>query len=314
MCEGGSHCVASHRDAICSSPEAIPLSSRRLLRRENQEQRRSNDTYTLVKLRKTNRLMTNQLTTALAKLGLKKNLVIAHASLKAFGHIEGGAESMLNAILDSVRGVIMPTFTYKTMLNPEVGPPRNGITYGSETDLNKQAEPFHRDMPADKLMGTLPETLRKHPKAKRSAHPIQSFAGINADAIINSQTIFDPFAPIRALAESDGWVLLLGVDHTVNTSIHYAEKISGRLQFIRWALLPDKILECPNFPGDSEGFNAIAPLVEKYMRRVNIGDALVQAVHLSSLIHVAVDLLNQNPIALLCARKDCERCNAVRWG
>jgi aminoglycoside 3-N-acetyltransferase len=72
----------------------------------------------------------------LAKLGLTKNPVIAHASLKAFGHIEGGAETMLEALLDSVRGIIMPTFTYKAMLNPEIGPPRNGITYGSESQQN----------------------------------------------------------------------------------------------------------------------------------------------------------------------------------
>ena len=254
-----------------------------------------------------------ELKTGLAKLGLGKSLVIAHASLKAFGHIEGGAETLLEALLDSVRGVIMPTFTYKTMLNPDVGPPRNGITYGSETDLNKMAEAYHPDMPADKMMGVLPETLRKHPKAKRSMHPIQSFAGIRADAILNSQTIYNPLAPIGALAERDGWVLLLGVDHRVNTSIHYAEKLGGRMQFIRWALLQDRVVECPGFPGDSEGFEAIAPAVEKYTRRVEIGNALVQAVHLNSLIKVVVDELNKNPFALLCQRQDCERCNAVRW-
>jgi aminoglycoside 3-N-acetyltransferase len=254
-----------------------------------------------------------ELKTGLAKLGLGKSLVIAHASLKAFGHIEGGAETMVEALLDSVRGVIMPTFTYKTMLNPDVGPPRNGITYGSEADLNKMAEAYHPDMPADKMMGTLPETLRKHPKAKRSMHPIQSFAGVRADAILNSQTIYNPLAPIGALAERDGWVLLLGVDQRVNTSIHYAEKLGGRMQFIRWALLQDRVVECPGFPGDSEGFEALAPDVEKYTRRVEIGNALVQAVHLNSLIKVVVDQLNKNPFALLCQRQDCERCNAVRW-
>ena len=96
-----------------------------------------------------------------SQLGLTKTLVIAHASLKAFGHIEGGVETMLEALLDSVRGVIMPTFTYKTMLNPEIGPPRNGMTYGSETNLNKMAEAYHPDMRADKTMGILAETLRK---------------------------------------------------------------------------------------------------------------------------------------------------------
>ena len=255
----------------------------------------------------------SDLKTGLAKLGLTKHLVIAHASLKAFGHIEGGAETMLAALLDSVRGIIMPTFTYKSMLNPEVGPPRNGITYGSETDLNKLAEAFYPDMPADKMMGVLPEFLRKHPKAKRSSHPIQSFAGIRADAVINSQRIYDPLSPIGMLAEQDGWILLLGVDHTVNTSIHYAEKLAGRLQFIRWALLQDRVVECPGFPGDSDGFNVIAPALEKYTRRVEIGDALVQAVHLKSLIKVVRDQIKENPFALLCQRQDCERCTAVRW-
>lgn len=255
----------------------------------------------------------SEIKTGLSKLQLSKHLVVAHASLKAFGHIEGGAETMLNALLDSVRGVIMPTFTYKTMLNPEVGPPRNGITYGNETDLNKMVEPFHPDMPADKMMGILPEALRRHPKAKRSLHPIQSFAGIHADGVINSQRLYDPFAPLGALADQDGWVLLLGVDHTVNTSIHYAEKLAGRLQFIRWALLQDRVVECPGFPGDSEGFNVIAPAVEKYTRRVEIGNALVQAVHLKSLIKVVTDQIKENPFALLCQRQDCERCTAVRW-
>src|SRR5687768_14516045 len=119
----------------------------------------------------------SDLKTAFSKLGLSKHVVLAHASLRAFGSVD--ANTMLEALLESTRGIIMPAFTYKTMLNPEVGPPRNGITYGSEADLNKLAEPFHPDMPVDKMMGALPEVLRKHPKAKRSVHPIQSFAGIN---------------------------------------------------------------------------------------------------------------------------------------
>ncbi|MCZ2122496.1 MAG: AAC(3) family N-acetyltransferase [Anaerolineales bacterium] len=253
-----------------------------------------------------------RLKTALSKLGLSKRLVIAHASLKAFDSLD--ANVMLEALLASTRGLIMPAFTYKTMLNPEAGPPHNGMSYGSQADLNKLAEPFHPDMPVDKMMGVLPEVLRKHPKAKRSIHPIQSFVGINADALLNTQTIFEPLAPIKALAEQDGWVLLLGVDHTVNTSIHYCEKLAGRIQFIRWALTQDKVVECGGFPGDSDGFNAIAIDVEKYTRREEVGSASVQAIHLPSLLNAVIKKIRENPFALLCTRADCERCNAVRYG
>ena len=98
-------------------------------------------------------------------------------------------------------------------------------------------------------MGILPETLRNHPSATRTAHPILSFAGINADFTLFTQTLYEPLAPIGALAELDGWVVLINVDHTVNTSIHYAEKLAGRRQFVRWALVGDRVVECPNFPG-----------------------------------------------------------------
>ena len=252
------------------------------------------------------------LRTAFFKLGLSHTPVIAHASLSAFGEVIGGAETLLRATLDSVWALVMPTFTYQTMITPEVGPSDNGITYGAELDLNRMAEPFTLDKPADKQMGILPETLRHHPRAKRSPHPIQSFAGVYADKFLAAQTLQNPLGPIGALAEADGWVLLLGVDHTVNTSIHYAERLAGRKQFTRWALLPDRIIECPGFPGDSAGFEAIAPDLIQETRMVKVGNATVQAMPLRALIHAVTERLKADPLALLCQREDCPRCNAVR--
>lgn len=248
----------------------------------------------------------------LTRLGLTDRLVIAHASLKAFGDIEGGAEALLRILLASVRGLVMPTFTYKTMLTPELGPPNNGITYGNARDSNKMAEPFRPDLPADPTMGVLSEMLRRHPQAKRTYHPIQSFSGIHADSVLNTQTLYNPLAPIGALAEQDGWVLLLGVDHTVNTSIHYAEKLAGRRQFTRWALTKERVVECPGFPGDSAGFNAIAPDLEEAARALEIGGARIQAIPVSKLIEVVINQIKEDPLALLCQRVDCERCEAVR--
>ena len=225
----------------------------------------------------------------------------------------GAAKTAAQAMIASFGSVIMPTFTYKTMITPEVGPPNNGLTYGSGKDLNKMAEPFRIDMPPDKMMGALPLALLHEKDVLRTSHPILSFAGIKADEILLAQTLFDPLAPIRELAEKDGWVVLINVDHSVNTSIHYAEKLAGRRQFVRWAMTPGRIVECPGFPGDSSGFNAIEELIEPNTRRVDVGkEAFIQAVPLKRLLDATVELIKKDPLALLCQRNDCERCNAVR--
>lgn len=249
---------------------------------------------------------------AFQSLGLQDKPVIAHASLKPFGFIEGGAEAVLDAILASFAGVIMPTHTYKTEIIPDVGPPNNGLNYGSGERSNQLAEPFRPEMPADRMMGILPEILRNHPSATRTAHPILSFAGIGADLTLFTQTLYDPLLPIGALAEQDGWVVLINVDHTVNTSIHYGEKLAGRKQFVRWALVGDRVMECPNFPGDSMGFQAVEAHLHDETRRVQAGEGFIQAIPLLKLLDVVQELIIKDPLALLCERIGCERCNAVR--
>lgn len=250
---------------------------------------------------------------ALRKLEIPRTSpVIAHASLSAFGEVHGGAETVLGALLMAYDTLVMPAFTYKTMITPEAGPAENGLVYGSARDANLMAEFFTPEMPADRLMGAVPEALRRHPKARRSGHPILSFAGVNADAALDAQTCAEPLTPIHVLKNDGGWVLLLGVDHTCNTSIHYAEWMAGRKQFVRWALTPQGIVECGGFPGCSQGFEAIAPRLEGKVRRVEVGQALIKAVSLGDLVAAVQAALEEDPLALLCARADCERCNAVR--
>jgi aminoglycoside 3-N-acetyltransferase len=238
--------------------------------------------------------------------------VIVHASLSAFGEVHGGAETLLGALISSFQSVIMPTFTYKTMIIPEIGPPDNAMIYGSGKDTNRMAEIFTPDLPADPMMGSVAEALRKHANAHRSAHPILSFAGINARPILDAQTIKDPLLPIKTLIDEEGWVILMGVDQTVNTSIHYCEQLAGRIQFTRWALTPRGVVICPGFPGCSDGFEAVSPLLEEVMCKVNLGEGKIQAVPIVSVVDVVCRLIKKDPTALLCEREDCPRCNTVR--
>ena len=254
-----------------------------------------------------------ELVLALRNLGVDGSRpVIAHASLSAFGQVTGGADAVVGALLDHFETLIMPAFTYKTMIIPEDGPPGNAMEYGTMKDRNKMAEFFYNDMPADKLMGAIAETLRLHLEARRSGHPILSFSGVNAEGILETQQLNAPFAPIASLADQDGWVLLLGVRHKANTSIHMGERLAGRKTFTRWALMPDIIVECPKFPSCSDGFDAIQPLMEPFTHKTRVGDALVQAMPLHELIETTRQLVRSDPLALLCGRPECPRCNAVR--
>lgn len=275
-----------------------------------------------------------ELKTAFDSLGLNDVPVIAHASLRSFGEVEGGAPMVVQAFVDSFAGVVMPTHTYKTMIVPHAGPENNAMDYGAPDPFNTSPEFFTPHLPADVLMGVIPEALRQLSGAKRSSHPILSFAGFNADHILASQTLKEPLAPIQALAEENGWVVLAGVDHTVNTSMHLAEKLAGRRQFIRWALVRDiltrpgplklagrnfastsvneRVVECPGFPGCSAGFQAITRDVQPFTRRVTAGKSAIQAVPLAALFHAVISRINQDSKALLCFDPACARCNTVR--
>ena len=258
-------------------------------------------------------LTLNDFSSALKSLDLGRKPAIAHASLRAYGAIRGGAETVLDALLESVSGLVMPAFTYKTMITPEVGPPHNGIIYGSGRDLNLMALPFRYKMRVDPTIGMLAEVLRYAPGARRTTHPILSFVGLKVNDALGTQTMNEPLGLIGWLSKMDGWVLLLGVDHTVNTSIHYGEKMAGRRQFVRWAWVGNRIVACPGFPNCSDGFEAIRPDLQDVSRRAKIGDSFIEAIPLQTLLQAVEKRIKEDPLALLCQRDICERCDAVRF-
>lgn len=248
---------------------------------------------------------------SLRQLGLgRHSRVLVHASLEALAPVAGGAETLVGALVATCETVVAPAFTLRTLVVPKVGPPDNGITYG--TASSAESEIFDVSMAADKEMGSLAEGLRRHPDSQRSSHPALSFAGVGAEAILESQTIDEPLAPIRALAEEDADVLLFGAGHRSNVSLHWAEHLAGRKQFLRCSLTPRGIVECPEFPGCPDGFEAIEPRLSGIVRSATLGEDHLHAIPLRDLIHIAAAWIRQDPRALLCDRVGCERCAAVR--
>jgi len=258
-------------------------------------------------------ILQRDIITALKRLEINpSNPVIIHSSLSAFGNVEGGANTIVEALLAVFQRLIIPAFSYQTMIIPEIGPADNALEYGSGRAQNSQAEFFRPDMPTHLKMGAVAENFRLHPEVHRTLHPILSFSGYMADEILKNQTIKDPLGPIRALYEEEGWVIMLGVDQRANTSIHYGEEVAGRKQFIRWSLTQGGVIECPKFPGCSFGFNALVPQVQSGLRQEKVNDTSIQAIPLAELIPIVRDLILKNPLALLCDRPNCERCQAVR--
>jgi len=238
--------------------------------------------------------------------------LMVHASLSSLGEVRGGTSALLAALIEISEQIMMPTFTYKSLLVPAVGPENNGICYGCGDENNFSAEFFYPDMPADPLMGELAEALRLHPRASRSSHPVLSFAGIEVEQALNSQTLQEPLAPVRVLAQQGGWVLLVGVGHEKNVSIHYAESLAGRKQFTRWALTRRGVVECVSFPGCCKGFSQLDIYLEGMTRQVQVNGAKIRAIPIEPLVNLVVQQIKDDPYALLCTQSDCLLCNAVR--
>jgi aminoglycoside 3-N-acetyltransferase len=159
------------------------------------------------------------LKTGLRQIGLKPgSSVLVHSALSQFGHVEGGADAVIDAMLDVVgeRGtVLVPTLTGSETLSPQ-NPPKFDLA----------------NTPC--WTGLIPETFRKRPEAIRSLHPTHSVAAIGANSIIltkdhhRSVTPCDLFSPYGKLAQQkQAFILLLGVDHDANTTLHYVEELVG---------------------------------------------------------------------------------------
>lgn len=239
--------------------------------------------------------------------------VLAHISNSVLADVKGGTETLLAALLATVDNVMMPTFTFQTMVIPRTGPLHNALEYAVE-DHETSAETFSDNLPSSPEIGDAAETLRKHPQARRSSHPIFSFSGVGVDVALDAQSLTAPWAPIQKLSELGGWILLFGCDQASNCTIHYAETVAGRKQFIRWALTEEKVVECPHFLGCSKGFNDLDLLLGDSSSQRQVGTHQLRVFSMKELIRDVVELIRNDPLALLCSDEGCVYCSEIkRW-
>ena len=213
----------------------------------------------------------------LRRLGVHEGeVLIVHSSLSRLGWVAGGPQAVVQALLATVSPtgtIVMPTHTAHLTdparwANPPV--PAEWVEI-----IRSEMPAFDRDLTPTREMGAVVECFRHHPRTLRSDHPTESFAanGPMASRIIDRHPLTPALgegSPLQHLYDLDASVLLLGVDHANNTSLHLAEyraEWQGKHTYTegvpmmvdgerRWVQFEDLAIDADDFETLGEAFAA----------------------------------------------------------
>jgi len=166
----------------------------------------------------------------LALLGIAPGMtLIVHASLARIGFVVGGAPAVIYALMDALGPdgtLVMPTFS-GSLTDPATwrDPP---VPADWHALVRANILPFDAARTPTRLMGQIAEQFRSWPGVQRSNHPVTSLAawGRHARYLVERHSLawsLGDETPMGRLYELDGWILLLGVDHSRNSSLHLGE-------------------------------------------------------------------------------------------
>jgi len=246
----------------------------------------------------------------LRSLGLRESdWVMVHSSMKSIGWVEGGAPTVIQALLDTLgqEGMLfMPLFVR-----------------AKQEIIDLATEPTY--------LGLIPETFRKWPGVARSVHPTHSVGilGPRAREIAEAhrgRTFIGRGSPLDILAQNKGWVLHIGTDFNTSSILHLAEVLAD----VPYVDLAYKGYDVPltaravdgslvvseprEVPGDSAGF----VLVQEEMKRRGllhtgkVGEADSVLARADQMLDVAVPMLREDPGQFLCHYDDCTICPTAR--
>ncbi len=175
-------------------------------------------------------LTVTTLTEKLRACGLAEGqTVLVHLAMSKLGWVMGGAEAVILALLAAVgeSGTIMMVTNSNDNTDPAnwQNPPIPEAWWQPYRDNRPAYNPLTSPT---RGLGIVPELFRTWPGAMRSGHPAFSITAIGANAhfLTCDHLLHEEFghgSPIGRLYELDGHVLLLGVNHHNNTSLHHAE-------------------------------------------------------------------------------------------
>ncbi len=166
----------------------------------------------------------------LRALGVRPGMVVlVHSSLSAMGWVCGGAVAVIAALqqtLGSTGTLVMPA--HSPDLTEPSGWESPPVPESWWSVIRENMPAYDPVLTPTRSMGVIAETFRKQRGVLRSAHPQVSFCacGPEASRITDNHALafgLGEHSPLARIYDLRGLVLLLGVDHGNNTSMHFAE-------------------------------------------------------------------------------------------
>ena len=254
-------------------------------------------------------------------VGVSGRALGVHSSLRSFGWVEGGAQTVIDGLLLEGCTIVVPTFTDFVRPAPNGrGPARNGFDYESSIECvagNQDCVYSTDTNEVSKSMGVIPKKILQMASRDRGEHPLCSFAGVGprSSQLIGGQKPFDVFAPLEAVAAADGFYVLMGVGLNRMTAIHLAERNAGRNLFRRWANGPAGTEIETQVGGCSSGFESLAPAVAPLEAKTGVGRSQWRIYPARTFLEAAASAIRSDPACTHCGSTDCLRCNdAVQGG
>lgn len=248
-------------------------------------------------------------------IGLKAgDTIIIHTSLKKIGYVIGGSAAFIDALMGIISNkgnIVMPT---QTSVNSDPKDWNNPPVPEEWKDhIRAEYPPYRPNITPTWKMGIIPETFRKYPGVIRSDHPVTSFAawGKNAKELMANHILTDPLgksSPLGKLYEYETKILLVGVDHDINTSLHLSEDIAnfaskkmttesaavlenGDRVRVEWEELD---INTDDFKQIGEAFENWKNFNSEYVTKGAIGKAETKVILLKPLIDFAVSWMEEN--------------------
>lgn len=246
----------------------------------------------------------------LRRLGLGEgDVLIVHSSLRSVGFVAGGAEAVLDALLAAIgpTGTLtMPAHTADRSdpagwVNPPV--PEHWWPV-----IREHSPPFDPYASPPERMGALADALLLRRDTLRSAHPQLSHManGPKAQYVTALHDLAEGFgdaSPLGRLYELDATVVLIGVDHGNNTSLHLAEvrgswpskqtvEVGARVLVDgvpQWVTFTQTEYEADDFPVVGAAFDAVGAV-----RVGRFGGAVTKVMRMRELVDFATEWFSAN--------------------